>query len=57
MTEVLGATCACRFSCRWREYKYYVTDSEEAPLDIGAMQQAADMLVGQHDFRSVGGSG
>jgi hypothetical protein len=39
-----------RFSCRWREYKYFIPDREG--LDVAAMNAAAALFVGEHDFRN-----
>ena len=45
-----------RFSCSWRQYKYLFTFDARGPggpaVDIGAMQAAARMLEGEHDFRN-----
>lgn len=38
-----------RFSCQYRTYKYFFP---AANLDINAMNDAAQKLVGQHDFRN-----
>ena len=56
-----------RFSARRRHYRYTVLNSPlrspldrhyahlvVEPLDLGALQSAADLLVGQHDFASFG---
>jgi tRNA pseudouridine38-40 synthase len=56
-----------RFSARRRHYRYTVLNSPlrspldrhyaylvAEPLDLGALQSAADLLVGQHDFASFG---
>ena len=44
-----------RFSCSSRHYKYafhlHPTTSTR-PLDLGLMQQAADLLIGEYDFRN-----
>jgi tRNA pseudouridine38/39 synthase len=39
----------CSFSTQSREYKYFIV--QDGGLDLLAMQQAADYLVGEHDFR------
>lgn len=53
---------SARFNCRYRHYKYFfhVKDGENAGglglgdgLDVKAMQDAADRLVGEHDFRNL----
>ena len=55
-----------RFGALWRRYAYRVADSAESldpltrrhvlargrPLDLEAMNQAADLLLGKHDFAS-----
>lgn len=55
-----------RFSALWREYRYLVLESTppalafndvwswsvEGPLDLTAMQRAADAVLGTHDFRA-----
>ena len=41
---------SARFNCRHRHYKYFFTSDG---LDIPLMQQAADYLVGTHDFRNL----
>ena len=45
-----------RFSCSWRQYKYLFTFDNrglrEPAVDIDAMQTAAKMLEGEHDFRN-----
>jgi tRNA pseudouridine38-40 synthase len=56
-----------RFSARRRHYRYTVLNSPlrspldrryahlvTEPLDLAALQSAADLLVGQHDFASFG---
>ena len=56
-----------RFSARRRHYRYTVLNSPlrspldrryahlvKEPLDLGALQAAADLLVGEHDFASFG---
>ncbi|EIW76684.1 pseudouridine synthase, partial [Coniophora puteana RWD-64-598 SS2] len=43
-------TFSARFNCRHRHYKYFFPSRE---LDISLMQQAADYLVGEHDFRNM----
>ena len=43
-----------RFSCTSRHYKYFFsTPCGGAHLDVRAMQDAADRLVGEHDFRNL----
>lgn len=45
-----------RFSCRGRHYKYFFTRFEASPyhpLDINAMNDGAQRLVGEHDFRNL----
>lgn len=54
-----------RFSARWRRYRYHVLDAAvpdpflattswwvQGPLDLPAMNSAADSLLGEHDFSS-----
>lgn len=38
-----------RFSCIWRKYQYYFPRGN---FDIEAMQRAASLFVGSHDFRN-----
>ncbi|EFJ22557.1 hypothetical protein SELMODRAFT_105100, partial [Selaginella moellendorffii] len=38
-----------RFSCLYREYKYFFIDDG---LNIDAMKQASQRLLGEHDFRN-----
>ncbi len=40
---------SARFDCTGREYKYFFP---RAGLDLGAMRDAAQRLVGSHDFRN-----
>jgi tRNA pseudouridine38-40 synthase len=64
VTEV-PATFDARFSACWRRYRYLVLDTEVPdpflatttwwtgePLDVAAMDRAAQVLVGEHDFSS-----
>jgi tRNA pseudouridine38-40 synthase len=57
-----------RFSCKSREYKYYIYNNpfpspifkanmhhETRPLNIEKMQEIANMLIGTHDFSSFRG--
>ncbi len=44
-----------RFSCMSRHYKYFfplVPVAGRPPLDLQLMQEAADNLIGEHDFRN-----
>jgi tRNA pseudouridine38-40 synthase len=54
-----------RFSASWRAYRYLVVDQRDAlgflaavawavegPLDVAAMGAAAELVVGEHDFRA-----
>lgn len=50
MLLLLLLLCACRFSAFDREYKYFIV--QDGSLDLGAMQEAASYLVGDHDFRN-----
>ncbi|KAL7270023.1 pseudouridine synthase deg1 [Rhizina undulata] len=50
---------SARFNCRERRYKYFFTNPPIAPtpasagiLDVAAMQEAARLYVGAHDFRN-----
>jgi tRNA pseudouridine38-40 synthase len=44
-----------RFSARRRYYRYTVLNSPlRSPLDLAALQAAAEPLVGEHDFASFG---
>lgn len=42
---------SARFSAKCREYKYFFVD-QDFGLNLSAMQEAADYLVGEHDFRN-----
>lgn len=42
-----------RFSCLGRHYKYFFSSSPAHPLDLAAMRDAAQRLVGEHDFRNM----
>ncbi|EGO20196.1 hypothetical protein SERLADRAFT_363593 [Serpula lacrymans var. lacrymans S7.9] len=46
----ISSTFSARFNCQSRHYKYFFSPQE---LDLGLMQQAADRLVGEHDFRNL----
>lgn len=46
----VGPDFSARFSCRYRHYKYFFSPEG---LDLAAMQDAADRLVGEHDFRNL----
>lgn len=41
---------SARFDCIHRTYRYYFV---RAHLDVSAMQEAADYLTGEHDFRNL----
>ncbi|KAF8841025.1 tRNA pseudouridine synthase [Paxillus ammoniavirescens] len=41
---------SARFNCRHRHYKYFFTSYD---LDVSLMQQAANYLIGEHDFRNL----
>lgn len=56
---------SARFSAKWREYRYFIFNGKERPtftsdfcwhvvkpLDLQAMQQAAQFLIGEKDFKS-----
>jgi len=42
---------SARFSAKCREYKYFFID-QDFSLNLPAMQEAANYLVGEHDFRN-----
>ncbi|KAG6334392.1 hypothetical protein ID866_4694 [Astraeus odoratus] len=46
----VSASFSARFNCQYRHYKYFFTSHD---LDVSLMQQAADYLVGEHDFRNL----
>lgn len=59
-----------RFDARWRQYRYMIWNGEvqppllrgtmwhrRTPLDVGAMSEAAKVLIGTHDFASFAGAG
>jgi tRNA pseudouridine38/39 synthase len=48
-SPVLPAFSA-RFACKYRHYKYLFSSDG---LDLSLMQNAADRLVGEHDFRNL----
>ncbi|CAD7698463.1 unnamed protein product [Ostreobium quekettii] len=41
-----------RFDAKYREYKYFIVSQRHSPLDVAAMQQAAGLFCGTHDFRN-----
>ena len=44
-----------RFSCQFRHYKYAfhrISSPGQSPLNLDAMRGAADLLLGEHDFRN-----
>ena len=45
----VAASFSARFSCQERSYRYYFPKSN---LDLHRMQEAAQLLVGEHDFRN-----
>lgn len=50
-----GEEFDARFSCTFRHYKYFFHNSSanpSGPLDINKMQNAAQMFLGEHDFRN-----
>jgi tRNA pseudouridine38-40 synthase len=62
---MVGADLDARFSARWRRYRYHVLDAAvpdpflattswwvQGPLDLPAMNSAAESLLGEHDFSS-----
>src|SRR3546814_15286988 len=63
--EVVDDDFHARFSATWRSYRYVIVNRRPplalaagrawhvlAPLDVAVMQQAADRLLGTHDFPS-----
>lgn len=51
---------SARFSCSWRQYKYFFTfdpgsgsGTGRGAIDIHAMRRAAKLLEGTHDFRNL----
>jgi tRNA pseudouridine38-40 synthase len=56
-----------RYRAKWREYRYFIWNGPHRPLreryalgvhdplDVAAMAQAAQVLVGRHDFSAFGG--
>ncbi|KAH7909301.1 pseudouridine synthase [Hygrophoropsis aurantiaca] len=46
----VSPTFSARFNCQHRHYKYFFTSHG---LDISLMQQAANLLIGEHDFRNL----
>ena len=38
-----------RFSCLYREYKYFFNLGS---MDLGLIKEAAEKLIGEHDFRN-----
>ena len=66
--EKVGNNFHARFSCKGREYKYYIYNSPtKSPiftgrmhhvpqkLDVSKMQKAIELLIGEHDFSSFRG--
>lgn len=64
--QPVDASFHARFSARHRRYRYVIYNQAQrpgvfapymswylAPLDISLMQQAADLLVGEHDFNAL----
>lgn len=47
--DVPAPDFSARFSCSSREYKYFIV--QDGSLDLPAMRQAAQHLLGEHDFR------
>jgi tRNA pseudouridine38/39 synthase len=46
----VSPTFSARFGCKYRHYKYFF---HSRGLDISRMQDSADRLVGEHDFRNL----
>ncbi len=68
--RAVAADFHARFDCRERAYRYQIWNRRTAPaidrwrhwwmprpLDIAAMQQAGDVLLGKHDFSSFRAAG
>ncbi|MDQ6988122.1 MAG: tRNA pseudouridine(38-40) synthase TruA [Mariprofundaceae bacterium] len=68
--RAVNADFHARFDCRERAYRYQIWNRRTAPaierwrhwwmprpLDIAAMQQAGDVLLGRHDFSSFRAAG
>lgn len=49
--KTVDRSFSARFSAESREYKYFFVD-EDNELNLSAMQEAANHLVGEHDFRN-----
>ncbi|KAJ8688400.1 hypothetical protein QAD02_024195 [Eretmocerus hayati] len=45
----VSSETSARFDCKWRKYKYYFPRGN---LNIEAMDEAAKLLIGSHDFRN-----
>ncbi len=63
--EEVDSDFSARFSAKWREYRYFIFNSESSPifakdfcwhvkkpLDTTLMTQACKYIVGEHDFKS-----
>ncbi len=64
--RIVDSSFHARFSATWRAYRYLVIESDDpalalnsawswnvaGPLDLDAMNHAASLIVGTHDFRS-----
>jgi tRNA pseudouridine(38-40) synthase len=49
-TDKPGPDFSARFSCRSREYKYFIV--QDGSLNVEAMKEAAQYLLGEHDYRN-----
>lgn len=63
--EAVDDDFSARFSVNWREYRYFISNTQEPPifahdfswwipkpLDLQAMREASQYLIGEHDFKS-----
>jgi tRNA pseudouridine38-40 synthase len=66
----MGSTFHARYDARWREYRYRIWFGQDEPLarrlvwrkpggapDLGAMERAASLIAGTHDFAAFAGGG
>lgn len=49
--KTVDSSFSARFSATGRDYKYFFVD-QDCKLDLPAMQEAASLLIGEHDFRN-----
>lgn len=63
--EVAKSNFSARFDAKWREYRYFICNSQtppifssqfswhvKKPLDTGKIKEACPYLIGEHDFKS-----